>query len=49
MISTFQTKIKPHPLPLFVWANMHRGRERIRWTVDRNSHVINFTREVKHG
>ncbi len=39
-------KIKRKPLPLFAWANLHRGRERIRWTVDRNSTVTNFTREV---
>lgn len=49
MNTTFQTKIKPNPLPLFAWANLHRGRERIRWQVDHNSHVINFSREVAHG
>lgn len=46
MNTTSQPKIKPNPLPLFAWANIHKGRERIRWTVDRHSVVTTFSREV---
>jgi hypothetical protein len=44
---TYQPKVKPNPLPLFAWANLHRGRERIRWKTDGNSLVISFSREVR--